>query len=491
MSSLEGVPTLEHATWREMFLQGSSNWASSGRWEGLNPSWDKFFSFSCLICKRGSVSHTNLSRCSKCRLAYYCSSKCQKKDWEHHKCLCPLLRSVLDTLPPCEATDNSSWRRYLTMGNSVLNVTEKLQQERKPSYKIHPNDKDLWIRQRHCHVCYYSPAAPRKECDATKRTLIECPHCNDAACCTTPECQEQFGRVHTADICEKYLIGLAVLVMSMEQGNVLSAPSLSRMEQPVPVLTDWRDYFRYKISDHDLPVPLLKMPPVMAMITDSLSLMMTLLHCLTMAVPDVMSKTNLSIHVLGADTHEILNVPRYEEILHWLPQLQLLTITFVGPNLPVETIGTSRDSVEDICADCKKKSRIRLEFVKKMYHETVMEPPYPSNSSIAIANEQTILIPDIAIAANCGLHDKYTGFNASWEPTSKLLARMDVPVVYTAYTEEEGELDEQQLRQWGAKVFVSNTKNPWRGLRPFPDEFDCTKFYYNNFFFTVTKGLAK
>jgi len=233
------------------------------------------------------------------------------------------------------------------------------------------------------------------------------------------------------------------------------------------------------------------MPPVMAMITDSLSLMMTLLHCLTMTVPDVMSKTNLSIHVLGAESHEILIEKRYEEILHWLPQLQLLTITFVGPNLPVETIGTSRDSVEDICADCKKKSRIRLEFVKKMYHETVMEPPHPSKSSIAIAKGQTIPLPDIVIAANCGLHDYGNGLNASWEPTSKLLARMDVPVVYTAYTEEEGEEDEQQLRQWGAKVLVSNTKNSWRGLTPVPDEFDCAEFYYNNFFFTVTKGLAK
>ena len=118
-------------------------------------------------------------------------------------------------------------------------------------------------------------------------------------------------------------------------------------------------------------------------------------------------------------------------------------------------------------------------------------PPHPSKSSIAIAKGQTIPLPDIVIAANCGLHDYGNGLNASWEPTSKLLARMDVPVVYTAYTEEEGELDEQQLRQWGAKVLVSNTKNSWRGLTPVPDEFDCSEFYYYNFFFTVTKGLAK
>ncbi|KDR76179.1 hypothetical protein GALMADRAFT_247397 [Galerina marginata CBS 339.88] len=36
----------------------------------------------------GCSNHQRLSKCARCRSAYYCSADCQKKDWKHHKPAC-------------------------------------------------------------------------------------------------------------------------------------------------------------------------------------------------------------------------------------------------------------------------------------------------------------------------------------------------------------------------------------------------------------------
>ena len=35
---------------------------------------------NCKVCKKKATK-----QCSKCRKVYYCSKKCQKKDWKQHK----------------------------------------------------------------------------------------------------------------------------------------------------------------------------------------------------------------------------------------------------------------------------------------------------------------------------------------------------------------------------------------------------------------------
>jgi len=58
-----------------------------------------------MTCSADECSnHERLSKCARCRSAYYCSIECQKKDWKHHKDACNLSVTLLsgetDTTEP-------------------------------------------------------------------------------------------------------------------------------------------------------------------------------------------------------------------------------------------------------------------------------------------------------------------------------------------------------------------------------------------------------
>lgn len=46
----------------------------------------KTFNETCTICKIGLIEK---KRCGACRLQFYCSKECQRKDWKEHKKTCP------------------------------------------------------------------------------------------------------------------------------------------------------------------------------------------------------------------------------------------------------------------------------------------------------------------------------------------------------------------------------------------------------------------
>ena len=40
----------------------------------------------CANCNREPKEGTELKRCARCHITRYCSTDCQRKDWEFHKC---------------------------------------------------------------------------------------------------------------------------------------------------------------------------------------------------------------------------------------------------------------------------------------------------------------------------------------------------------------------------------------------------------------------
>jgi hypothetical protein len=46
----------------------------------------------CRWCKNTDRGKAKYKICTGCRSAYYCSKKCQKRDWEKHKLICKIKR---------------------------------------------------------------------------------------------------------------------------------------------------------------------------------------------------------------------------------------------------------------------------------------------------------------------------------------------------------------------------------------------------------------
>eukprot|EP00040_Diaphanoeca_grandis_P009164 m.47873 g.47873 ORF g.47873 m.47873 type:complete len:489 (+) comp20612_c0_seq1:238-1704(+) len=53
----------------------------------------------CTLCFRQPIAtEANLLRCSRCKIAHYCSSLCQKQDWKHHKRECEAGETINDEI---------------------------------------------------------------------------------------------------------------------------------------------------------------------------------------------------------------------------------------------------------------------------------------------------------------------------------------------------------------------------------------------------------
>ncbi|ORY77607.1 hypothetical protein BCR35DRAFT_305362 [Leucosporidium creatinivorum] len=71
----------------------------------------------CLTCKTQPAWSlaSSLLRCSKCRSAGYCSTVCQKEDWEQHKLLCDTIQRTEDTIPTASRPFPNDWEAYERM----------------------------------------------------------------------------------------------------------------------------------------------------------------------------------------------------------------------------------------------------------------------------------------------------------------------------------------------------------------------------------------
>lgn len=52
------------------------------------------------MCGRKKMYGHKLFHCSRCALVFYCSTRCQKKDWAHHKQWCCNLQAPFDPQDP-------------------------------------------------------------------------------------------------------------------------------------------------------------------------------------------------------------------------------------------------------------------------------------------------------------------------------------------------------------------------------------------------------
>jgi hypothetical protein len=454
-----------------------------------------FFPYCCIVCRRSAVhcAPVKLSHCGKCKRVHYCSRECQKKDFKKHKYLCQLMHDV-----PLQSDRMTKprWGAYLKRHLRAMRAAS----ESFYGKDIWMTGFSVWMYQPHCQTCY------------VQENIKVCEKCGCVARCSSPDCVESFHETHTAQSCESHCIRLAAYVMAKQQGNYLKISSQSRntitsnsesTSLVCPLPSSWGSYWAKKIGDYEVPEALLRLPPVLAMLTDSMSSIFTAIHSLQQLhsyqvknnLPTtILDSSTLCIHFIGTDILDAFGAQAgvFEEFLHWFPHVTQVELVLIGPDMQADIVGDRRLINDQMCSPCSAKGcNVYLTCIRSLYHEAVEQGKLSLN-----------IMPTIAVLCNSGLHEQCSttpvGYASMWAPTLELLYDNGTPIVATSYTAEEVNDDWEQLttvlknscskESLTERLVVPPSRNPFRGLLPMPDTLSDNEFFFNNNHYFVVAG---
>lgn len=251
------------------------------------------------------------------------------------------------------------------------------------------------------------------------------------------------------------------------KSSIVSFTKFPRKQHfPLSSAKDWYDYytrlsdmggFRFKMS-RDLKY-LANDPKEREWVeyircgTNTTTTQLTLIAAFEAVLPNVSTRGSINLHIIGAAGTEFASVPAFEELLHLLPSLTALRLSFVGLNVPEgpkDDTETQNPHTLQCCTTCTKMDRtISITTWRGPYHVYV--------------NTEFYKMPDLAAAFQSGFS---VDEQADWYPTIKYLAHAPHPTLLTAtrYFEIKGEMG--TWKNLGAE-FVKNAEvNKWKGMSP-------------------------
>ena len=253
--------------------------------------------------------------------------------------------------------------------------------------------------------------------------------------------------------------------------------------RPLHTVHGWKEYFeelsgsplgrfiKTDFSPADDTADSLRECCLLKVAANSSSLILTIMAGLESEIPDLASRTKLTIHLVGADNQELRHARMTEELYHLLPKLQALVIVYVGPD-----VGPSRGKLMLLgcCPQCQEMDRSphKAFLVNHLYHDfvkTELFAKYP---------------PDLIVAFHTG-HARVS----SWQPTLPSILDLGIPAVFTVYNKQDA-LDEGQIfDEMGAHFSRRPAENPWRGVLPLFEPFEGRyDVYYCNYYWYIVKG---
>ena len=209
---------------------------------------------------------------------------------------------------------------------------------------------------------------------------------------------------------------------------------------------------------------------------DSLSHILTILIGLDSEISNLSSRTNLVIHIVGADDEEIDRASMTEELYHLLPRLQTLVVGYVGPDVGSTHGNTTKLLNFKCCPECQKMGRSpRQAFMAdELYHDFAKSDLFAKYP------------PDLIVALHSGHAESQV---QRWRSTLQCILDLGVPALFTTYNKSEVEQEEQIFDIMGARFSRRPAENPWRGVLPKLDMFmERYDLYYFNYYWYIVKG---
>ncbi|KAL8903229.1 MAG: hypothetical protein Q9207_004063 [Kuettlingeria erythrocarpa] len=191
-------------------------------------------------------------------------------------------------------------------------------------------------------------------------------------------------------------------------------------------------------------------------------MVLTSLAAMELTIPDLVSRTRLTIHIIGSTEHELLRLRLTEGFLHLLTNLRALIVGYIGPDLPAASTRPGELENSQCCLECASAGRKRqIFFRRELYHQcrnSGMSPEYS---------------PDLIVAYHSGHADSESG---AWAPTLGHILDLDTPTLFTTYNEREARDEEAVLTCMGARFLQTYGENRWRGMVPKLENFGAREY---------------
>ncbi|KAF8881407.1 hypothetical protein CPB84DRAFT_1735211 [Gymnopilus junonius] len=475
---------------------------------------------ACYHCLKERSATSPLLQCG-CRHVWYCGPECQKAQWPQHKHLCYAFRAM-EMKYAKELLDHYK----LVREDPVTHIAEdereleecldkvgclamdKLEELLKRGLSSDECNVVAW--EPHCLACGRSDAIFRIEAylgnhEPRSPGLKPCPDCGFSFFCSdlhwhTVMSKHQvepcrYGRENLTQ-CEMNKISLQdarlsqVVTPGDNVGNFLWLPERTVTSWTSLRSINWIDYesdLAKAYSSHSWR-GLSFLKALVRAATENLSMPMTILWSLEVLndYNDAWTRKDvLNIHVIGASSVEILGARVFEEILHRVPLLKTLKLTFIGPDLKFLTGPNPTVTEMKTCSQCSC-------FDRRMIHDH--HPKYPFNLSFPscppipssrtyhefIAEQGNRFIkPDLAIAFDSVC---CKGHIASWTHTYQAMFQRKIPSIFTAYNKEEAETEAVLFSGVGINLHpaLGPRANPWGSWIWKPDARKLTRFYAVN-----------
>ena len=187
--------------------------------------------------------------------------------------------------------------------------------------------------------------------------------------------------------------------------------------------------------------------------TNTTTIQLTLLAALEAVIPNLSTRASINLHIIGAAGAECRSVLAFEELLHLLPALTTLQLSFVGLNV-IEDHGGDTETPNphplQCCITCTKMGRtISITTWRGPYHAYVDTEFYKT--------------PDLAAAFHSGFS---VDEQADWYPTIKYLAHAPHPTLFTAARAFEILGEMCVWKDLGAELVKNPDMNKWKGMSP-------------------------
>ncbi|KAF8872797.1 hypothetical protein CPB84DRAFT_1838982 [Gymnopilus junonius] len=430
---------------------------------------------ACYYCFKEKTAENSLSKCSGCYHVSYCGPGCQKAHWSKHKALCKAYKAVetnhgRDILAPYYFLPDDEDSLVVTdvrklnecLGRVGTLVMQRLEAEVNRSLRI--DERNLVGWEPRCLACGHSDATFRIEAKLRDRKpqsagLKPCPTCRLSFCCSE-EHWEVAKFKHQNEPCQDRLCfedaRFAQLMSGANAGEFKWAPERTVTSWSSLRNTDWSDYepgLAQAFSSVSTMGPeFLKM--MLRGAAENMSMPLTILWGLENLNSDDAwtQKDVLNIHILGAADKEVLNSQMFEEILHRVPLVKTLKLTFIGPELGRLTGPYPSMTEMDTCPQCLRHGRKRIhDHQPKTYHDYIID------------EGSKFIKPDLAVAFDSGCSQEDI---ESWKKSYVALHQRGIPSVFTAFNSEEAQAEADLFKSIGVTLHpeLGPKHNPWGSL---------------------------